>query len=462
MNASPSSSSSLRMLRGMFVDREHGLRPLQISFDARSGLILEVQPWAADFPAAPRQEDLGGKGYGWTFGKDDFIFAGLGDLHVHAREDVSQKLNEVEDFVSAGQAALAGGLTFFADMPNNPLPPVDDASYLAKLALTAKAGLPVFLYAAFNDHTRPLSFAVPYKAFLTAPDLSLALTKKDNLAHYRQAWVSFHGEDAALLTANAQQVSHQQRRPVEAEVQAVKNILAWAKEFSLTARICHVTSQAALAEILAAQAADPFYQDHIWSEVTLNHLCFSAANTDLSNPWFNVNPPLRQEEDRQALWHAWCAGKIQVLATDHAPHPLAAKERGASGLPCLDCWAGILSDFYHQALAEGMKKEDFLSLLALTAVENPAKWINHFLATWQKPACAALNPFYTKLGNGLGKLAAGYSASFTVLNFSKSWQLQEKDLRSKMRWSPWLGHTFTGGLRGLFVQGQEILCRKEN
>ena len=450
----------LHILRGMVVDGEQGPRPLQISFSAQDGLIKDVQELRkADLPAQATQEDLGAAGKQWSYAPDDFIFPGLGDLHVHAREDISQKFNEVEDFVSASRAALAGGLTFLADMPNNPQPPVDDASYLAKLALTSKAALPVFLYAALNDHTRPLSFPVPYKAFLTAPNLSRALTRKDNLAFYRQAWVCFHGEDADTLAHHTHQTTHLARRPVIAEVKACQNILAWAKEFGLRARICHVTSKAALDILLAAQATDEFYRTHLGLEVTLNHLCFSAANTDLSNPCFNVNPPLREEVDRQALWAAWKNGQIQVLATDHAPHAWAAKQQGASGLPGLECWAGILSDLYHRALAEGMASADILKRIARTAAENPASWVNHFLATWQRPALLALNPFYAKLGQGLGRIAQGYSASFTVLNFAMPWELQEKDLQSKMRWSPWLGHKFSGGLKGLFRQGQEILCR---
>ena len=459
---SSSASSSLCTLRGMVVDGTHGPRPREVKFDPASGLIVAVQELrSADLPQEATEEDLpSGKLY--AFGPQDYILAGLGDLHVHAREDVSGKLNDVEDFVSAGQAALAGGITYFADMPNNPLPPIDDASYLAKLALTGRAGLPIFLYAALNDFTRPLSFAVPYKAFLTSPNVKLALTKKDNLAFYRQAWVSFHGEDQTVVANAAGGATHQLRRPVQAEVIAIQNILAWAKEFSLTARICHVTSKDALDVILAAQARDTFWRSHLMTEVTLNHLCFSDANTDLENPMFNVNPPLRAECHRQALWAAWKNGQIQILATDHAPHPLAAKKQGASGLPGLECWAGILSDLYHQALAEGMAADEVLKRIAQTTAENPAQWVNNFLPTWQRAALASLNHFYPQLGQGLGKIAPGYSASFSILNFASPWQFQEGDIKSKMRWSPWLGHEFSGGLKGIFVQGKAVSIPHQN
>ena len=121
----------------------------------------------------------------YTFAPAEIIFPGMGDLHVHAREDVSQKLCAVEDFTSIGRAALKGGVCFIGEMPNNPCPPLDATTYLAKLALANKAALPVFLYAALTDTSNPLPWPVPYKAFLTAPDPKNALTKK-NLGVYQQ------------------------------------------------------------------------------------------------------------------------------------------------------------------------------------------------------------------------------------------------------------------------------------
>src|SRR3989344_1521557 len=66
---------------------------------------------------------------------DELIFPGFIDLHVHARECADHSQDYKEDFQSAGQAAVAGGIVAFADMPNNIIPPVDDASYAKKNAL---------------------------------------------------------------------------------------------------------------------------------------------------------------------------------------------------------------------------------------------------------------------------------------------------------------------------------------
>src|SRR6266513_89266 len=78
-----------------------------------------------------------------VFSESCLIFAGMGDIHIHAREDVTGRECYKETFSTAAAAALHGGVVHVADMPNNPAPPVDDASYAAKERLLAEAGLPV-------------------------------------------------------------------------------------------------------------------------------------------------------------------------------------------------------------------------------------------------------------------------------------------------------------------------------
>src|SRR6516164_4130252 len=103
-----------------------------------------------------------------VFGDDCLIFAGMGDIHIHAREDTTGRENYKETFATAAAAALHGGVIHVADMPNNPVAPVDDASYAAKERLVAAGKLPVTftLYAGIGPGTHPLSRKVPYKAYM--------------------------------------------------------------------------------------------------------------------------------------------------------------------------------------------------------------------------------------------------------------------------------------------------------
>ncbi len=81
---------------------------------------------------------------------------------MHAREDTSHLNDHKEDFKTAGEAAIHGGVTVFGEMPNNPVPPVDDASYDAKVLLTKRSLAPVLLYALIEEGTKPLTKKVPY------------------------------------------------------------------------------------------------------------------------------------------------------------------------------------------------------------------------------------------------------------------------------------------------------------
>src|SRR5262245_42884042 len=127
----------------------------------RSGQIrIEGDTIAAVGPALGRADV--------KYGDDCLIFAGMGDIHIHARDDVSEAETYKEDFCTAGKAALNGGVVHVADMPNNRVAPIDDASYRAKQDHVRRRNVPiqVTLYAGIGPGTKPLSFAVPYKVYM--------------------------------------------------------------------------------------------------------------------------------------------------------------------------------------------------------------------------------------------------------------------------------------------------------
>src|SRR5215510_10106746 len=78
-----------------------------------------------------------------VFGESCLIFAGMGDIHIHAREDITQKETHKETFACASAAALHGGVLHVADMPNNVAAPIDEPSYAAKEKLLVSRNLPV-------------------------------------------------------------------------------------------------------------------------------------------------------------------------------------------------------------------------------------------------------------------------------------------------------------------------------
>src|SRR5688572_17763866 len=114
------------VIEGRLADID-GVRPGQVRIE--DGLIVAVGM------------DLGKPDH--VFGDDCLIFAGMGDIHIHARQDVTGRENYKETFATAAAAALQGGVIHVADMPNNPAAPIDDASYAAKERLVAATDSPV-------------------------------------------------------------------------------------------------------------------------------------------------------------------------------------------------------------------------------------------------------------------------------------------------------------------------------
>src|SRR5476651_890562 len=281
-----------------------------------------------------------------VFGENCLIFAGMGDIHIHAREDVTQKETHKETFACCSAAALHGGVLHVADMPNNPAAPVDDASYVAKEALLARQNLPVVftLYGGIGPGTKPLIRNVPYKAYMgpSVGDLFFSsLEQLDaTLANYVGRAVSFHCEDPILLEQHKGAPTHEEHRPAECELSATRFALAMIEKYRLVGKLCHYSVGEGLPLIRAAKAKGI----PVTAEVTPHHVFFDTAQiTPANRQWMQMNPPLRSPGDRAAMLEALRDGTADYLATDHAPHTLAEKERGVSGQPHLDTYGPFVT-----------------------------------------------------------------------------------------------------------------------
>ena len=136
-----------------------------ILIDTNTGLIESIAPCIG-------QSDLDTSGC--------LIFPGFGDIHIHAAEDVSGTQMYKEDFASVSAAALHGGVVQVADMPNNPIAPVDDASYSAKEKLANKVDVTITLYAGIGPATHPLTRHVPTKLSWGLRSVSCSSRRRSN------------------------------------------------------------------------------------------------------------------------------------------------------------------------------------------------------------------------------------------------------------------------------------------
>ena len=185
------------------------------------------------------------------------IFPGFVDLHVHAREDPSRDWIHKEDFAHAGKAALAGGLTGIADMPNTPEPLTDEAGYRQKYMLSRYSGIEVLLYAGIGPGTRPLAIDIPYKVFMGKSVGELFFTSGKELGNalerYRGKSVSFHCEDPVIIEEKKDEKTHCDRRPPEAEARAVELAIELIQEFELRGKLCHISTKEGMLQVERAR-----------------------------------------------------------------------------------------------------------------------------------------------------------------------------------------------------------------
>jgi len=252
-------------------------------------------------------------------------------VHVHARQDVSGKENYKEDFETLSRAAIHGGVVAVADMPNNPVPPVDEESYLAKTELAKGAAIDVVFYAAIKPGTKPLVQRVPYKAFMgrSVGEVFFDSRKKleETLRDYAGQSVSFHAEDPEILADHEEEATHELRRPAEAEIRGIEFALYLIEKYKLRGKICHLSTAEGLSQIRAAKGKGV----DVTAEVTPHHLYFDESALGQERDLMQVNPPLRLSSDREALIEGLRDGMIDFLASDHAPHTLQEKRKGISG-----------------------------------------------------------------------------------------------------------------------------------
>lgn len=406
------------IIQGQLVSPE-GITPGQVRFDG--DVVAEVG------------SNLGTPDY--TFNDDCLVFAGMGDIHIHARDDVSEEETYKEDFTTAAAAALHGGVVHVADMPNNPVAPIDDESYAEKQRHLDSRNVPIHvtLYVGIGPGTWPLSKPVPYKVYMgpSVGDLFFSSLKEleTTIAQYRGQNVSFHCEDPILLEHHKNATTHEQRRPAECEISATKFALYLTEKYDLTAKLCHYSVKKGLPLIREAKADGL----RVTAEVTPHHMFYDVLDiTDENRGLMQMNPPLRNEADKLAMIEGLRDGTLDYLATDHAPHTLDEKAMGVSGQPHLDTYG----PFVTWLLAE----QHFTpQRIAEVCCASPGEFVNPYSAPKR-----------------FGRIEPGYVASLTVLNLKRPTTIRWEDLKTKCGWSPFEGVTFPGSVEAVFVDGELV------
>ena len=350
------------------------------------------------------------------------IFPGFIDPHVHMREP---GLEYKEDFLSGSKAALHGGVTTVADMPNLPEPIVNKERLLRKKQLANKSFMDILHLGGLGSPSeiRELAPFVPaFKIYTAESNRTRPLTWNEIEAATRliaaeKKPITFHCEDQEIngkakekLKNKSYPEKHCDERPPESEITAVQNAASICRKFNAKANIAHI-STAKSVKIVSVN------KDLMTCEVTPHHLFFRKEDMRKYGNLLKVNPPLRSESERSALLRALKKGRIDMLATDHAPHTMQEKLTAApSGMPGLDTYSNFV-------LWLMVKQKLNPKTLARITSYNAADYLNI---------------------KNKGRIKENFIADLVVLDKNGKTRIENKSLYTKCGWSAFNGMTFPG------------------
>ena len=411
--------------------------------------ITQVRRWN-DMPAGARLHDYG----------DHVLMPGLVDTHVHINEPGR---TEWEGFVTATQAAAAGGVTTLVDMPLNCIP---ETIYTQALEAKrqAAAGKTWVDWAAWGGVVRGNADSLPglvqagvpgFKCFLIhsgidgfawvdEADLRLALERLRGTGLPLLAHAEVAGPvDDATNALNAKGANWQlystylASRPDAAEVDAIALLIRLAEEFDVHIHIVHLASAQALPLLQRAVARGL----RVTVETCTQYLWFAAEEVPDGETAYKCAPPIRSAANREELWTALETGLIDMVTTDHSPCPPAMKrlEEGRWDL----AWGGIASlGLALPILWTGMIERGI-------SIERIGRWLT------AAPARLA------GLTGRKGALAEGCDADIVVFDPNQRWTVTVDDLLFRHKLSPYLGAKLFGRVQETWLRGEQVFAKDQ-
>jgi dihydroorotase len=299
-------------------------------------------------PRTERVIDAGGR----------FILPGLIDTHVHFREPGQEYK---EGIFNASKAALKGGVTSVLDMPNN-VPPITSGKILRdkKKLFSQKClvnwGLQFHTQAGENEKVGGIAAAKMYMAKSSALP---AVTETDDITAIFKRFasdvpVTIHAEDETAFVENGGKYVHHLNRPKEAITSALGKIETALKRLRKEERpkvvICHIATREEVQWI--ERMKNDGYE--VYAETCPHYLYLTQDDYLREGAPYKVNPPIRSEEDQDALRRALKNGVIDFIGTDHAPHTREEKsgDNPPSGIAGIEWLAPLMLNFVDEGLID--------------------------------------------------------------------------------------------------------------
>lgn len=381
--------------------------------------------------------------------ENKFVLPGVIDEHVHFREP---GLTHKADFETESRAAVAGGVTSFMDMPNvNPQTTTNQLlNERTELASQKSLANFAFYLGATNNNIDEIRKAdtrkvCGIKVFMGSSTGNMLVDEQNMLESIfaeSPCMVAVHCEDEQIIKANLElyrskygdnvlPAHHPLIRTAEACYKSTAKAVELATKHNTRLHIAHLST----AKELEFFSTSPLNEKKITAETCPHYLYFDSRDYDKFGYRIKCNPAIKNEEDKLALIAALNSGKIDTIATDHAPHLPSEKFgetyfKSASGMPTIQ----------H-------------SLIVMLELCKKGK-LN--IETIVQKMCHAPANLYRIEKRGY--LNAGYKADITIVDFNQPQTITTDNILYKCKWTPFENQTFNSTVTHTFVNGNLIYC----
>lgn len=395
-------------------------------------------------------------------GEGKYLLPGIIDDQVHFREP---GLTHKATISTEAKAAIAGGVTSFMEMPNT-MPPVFTQELLEeKYAIAANTSLAnySFYMGTSNENIDEVmktnnkkKIVCGVKVFMGSSTGGLLVDNYialDKIFRESELLIATHCEDEKIIRTNLEKLKkekvmlepsdHAIIRDENACFESSLTAIQFATKHNSRLHILHISTEK---ELQLFSNMLPVHQKRITAEVCVHHLHFTSADYETLGNRIKCNPAIKRPVNKQALWSALLEDKLDVIATDHAPHTL--QEKGYTRNED-DSFAPLGGISYEQSHA-GLPLVQHSLLLMLHYVKQGRITIEKVV---EKMSHAVATCFQV---SDRGFLREGYFADLVIVDLNKTSQVNKNNILYKCGWSPLEGFTFPACVTHTFVNGHLV------
>lgn len=381
-------------------------------------------------------------------GEGQHLLPGAIDDQVHFREP---GLTHKATIYTEAKAAVAGGVTSFMEMPNT-LPPVFTQELLEdKYTIASRSSLANYSFFMGTSNTNAEEVLKTnarkkdicgIKIFMGSSTGGLLVDNYNTLNHIfseSEVLIATHCEDERVIKANLEKLllhkpvpepsDHPIIRDENACYESSLTAIQIAKKYNTRLHILHISTEK---ELQLFSNMLPLEEKRITSEVCVHHLHFTSNNYAEKGNFIKCNPAIKAPHNREALWTALLDDRLDIIATDHAPHTLAEKQE-----PFMKAHAGLPLVQHSVLLMLKYVKEGKLS------IEKMVSKMSHAVATCFQIA-------------DRGFIREGYYADLVLVDLNATTKVTKENILYKCGWSPLENEVFPAAITHTFVNGHLV------